>query len=89
MLHYPNAEAAGALREKHGLEIARAIGAGQMLEVFGGRLTRLDVASRTRVDEADLATGSIEDAVDSVLRATFETIFGPTTDASGALASVA
>jgi hypothetical protein len=69
MLHYPSAEAAGALREKHGFEIARAIGAGQILEVFGGRLTRLDVASRTRVDEADLASGSIEDAVDSVLRA--------------------
>lgn len=72
LLHYPSAAVAAELREKHGLHVARVIGAGQLLEVFGGRLTRLDVATQTKIEEADLAAASLEDAVDAVLRARSE-----------------
>lgn len=72
LLHYPSTAVAGELREKHGIELARAIGAGQMLEVFGGQITRLDVASRSKVAEADLSRSSLEEAVDTVLRASTE-----------------
>ena len=69
VLHYPDTAEARALRVEHGLAIARAVGASQMLEVFGGRLTRLDVASQAEVGEVDLAEVSLDSAVDSLIDA--------------------
>lgn len=69
VLHYPDAQEARELRVEHGLEIARAIGASHMLQVFGGKLTRLDVATHTEVAEADLSEVSLEDGVHEVLDA--------------------
>lgn len=65
LLHYPNAAVAAKLRERHSLRIARVIGVGQVLEVFGGRLTRRDLATGATT-EADLSKTSLEAAVDSV-----------------------
>jgi hypothetical protein len=69
VLHYPDTREARQLRVEHGLAIARAVGASHMLEVFGGRLTRLDVASKSQVGEVDLTEVSLDSAVDTLIDA--------------------
>jgi hypothetical protein len=67
-LSYPDAASADAARIKHGVVLARAVGASQLLEVFQGKLRRIDVASgRELASDAVSGGAAVAHAVDFVL----------------------
>jgi hypothetical protein len=67
-LNYPDAASADALRIKHGLVLARAVGASQLLQVFQGKLRRVDVESGRELASDAVGGGApIAHAVDFVL----------------------
>ena len=67
-LSYADLASADALRVKHGVVLARAVGAGQLLQLLQGKLRRIDVASgRELVSAAVSSRDQVPSAVEFVL----------------------
>lgn len=70
LLSYPDGVSARDLRVKHGLRLARSVGAGHVLQVLDGRLHRLDVESQGEVGQAAYSEEDLDDAVSELFDAT-------------------
>ena len=68
-LSYPDAATADAQRVKHGLLLARTLGAGQLMQLFQGKLRRIDVASGRELASDAVGAGgaTLRKAIDFVL----------------------
>jgi hypothetical protein len=64
-LSYPNTQTAANNRLLHSLRLARAVGATYVLQIYGGELHRIDVATRRDTIVGELTT-PLEQLVDSV-----------------------